>query len=398
MTWLYLPSTCLASVPESEGSNSASASPSTIGDRLHAASAMWRGKQQQPQAWSRRWKRGGFIRLLSGVTLPPSTAGRGVASFIFSLRETPVRTTAQPESVSEPPESGSSPPRSSASPKSAGLILSSARTSLGTLTGSSRHSSHHWRGWATALRREYSARPRPEIPCGASDCSSWHGPRCNNPEKRGFVADDPRNGLAGQGENWSSPKASDPEKAGPNMRGSKGDVSLPGQAVQWEAPSVALTNGTRKTRSGNRSDELLLTGQAEETASRFSQERAWPAPAVRDHKGSSADSITRKDGKSRADMLDFAAEQFFRPPSSPDRPIAGGSMFSTGGPNSNRPSVRRKLNPIFVEALMRWPTGLSGFERQEMAWTLFVLLMPSFLSALCSTPTEKQSDLFGDAA
>jgi site-specific DNA-cytosine methylase len=68
----------------------------------------------------------------------------------------------------------------------------------------------------------------------------------------------------------------------------------------------------------------------------------------------------------------------FHPPSSPDQPIAGGAMSSTDGPNSNQPSVKRKLNPIFVEALMRWPTGLSGFERQETAWTRWWLLMPSF--------------------
>jgi hypothetical protein len=92
-------------------------------------------------------------------------------------------------------------------------------------------------------------------------------------------------------------------------------------------------------------------------------------------------------------MLDFAAEQFFHPPSSPAQPIAGGSMSSTDGPNSNQPSVKRKLNPIFVEALMRWPTGLSGFERQETAWTRWWLLMLSFVSALVSQK-PKQAELF----
>lgn len=195
--------------------------------------------------------------------------------------------------------------------------------------------------------------------------------------------------LAEVAENWSSPKASDPEKAGPNMRGSKGDVPLPGQAANWESPSVAVTDGTRLTRGGDRSEELLLTGQAVELSN-------WAAPATRDHKGSSEGSITRQDGKSRADMLDYQAEQFFRPPSSPAPPIAGGSMSSTDGPNSNQPSVKRKLNPIFVEALMRWPTGLSGFERQEMAWTRWWQLMPSYLSALVSAsePDKQQMDLF----
>jgi hypothetical protein len=152
----------------------------------------------------------------------------------------------------------------------------------------------------------------------------WSGPRCNDPEKRGEIAADPRNGLPGQAENW-------------------------------------------------------------------------PGPATRDHKGSSEGSsegsVTRQDGKSRADMLDYAAEQFFRPPSSPAQPIAAGSMCSTDGPNTNQPSAKRKLNPIFVEALMRWPTGLSGFERPETAWTRWWLLMPTYLSALCSQTPKRQGTL-----
>jgi hypothetical protein len=204
-------------------------------------------------------------------------------------------------------------------------------------------------------------------------------------------------------------------------------------AGQWEAPSVAVTDGTRMTRGGARSDELLLTGQAMKASDQWAAPQArdhfpahsdsyiaakkaqghgmrnlndeaanwthesltWPAPAARDHKGSSASSIVRQDGKVRNDMLDYAAEQFFHPPSSPDQPIAGGSTCSTDGPNSNQPSAKRKLNPIFVEALMRWPTGLSGFERQEMAWTRWWQLMPSFVSALVSQrPEPKQGSLF----
>lgn len=127
--------------------------------------------------------------------------------------------------------------------------------------------------------------------------------------------------------------------------------------------------------------------------------KRWAAPAAQNHKGSSEGSITRADGKSREDILSYQAEQFFRPPSSPAQPIAGGSTSSTDSPNSNQPSVKRKLNPIFVEALMRWPTGLSGFERQEMVWTRWWLLMPSFLSALYSaSEAEEQMDLFGGLA
>ena len=389
--WLFVPGTSSPAAQASEDLNSASYSPSDIGERMGEVYVTWRGKPQPPQAWSRRWKQGGFIRRLSGLTCEPSTLDHGVASFIFSLRETPARTTPSPESAQGPRESASLPPKSPALPKSAGLILSSARTSRGTRTDSSRPSLRHWKGWATALRQEYSVRPPLVTPCDASDCSSWPAPVASddnksveahlamkarmkggprqtitslqvfvqqwaapkvlqggpnsNREARGAGGPD----LQEQVQNWSSPKASDPEKAGPNMRGSKGDVPLPGQAVQWIAP-MASDDGQKVTSVAH---QKMLCNQAAS----------------------------------------------FLPPSSPDRQTAGGSMSSTDSPNSNQPSVKRKLNPIFVEALMRWPTGLSGFERQETAWTRWWLLMPSFLSALYSaSEAEEQMDLFGAAA
>ena len=405
MTWLFVPGISSPSAQALEDLNSASCSPSIIGERLAEASATWRGKEQPPQAWSRRWKQGGFIRLLSGLTCSPSTLDHGVAQFISSLREIHAKTTASQESAPVQTVSGSLPPKSPALPKSAGLILSSERTSRGTRTDSLKPSSRHWKGWAIALRQEYSARPKPETPCDASDCSSWpalavmdtgdstdpqkikdrrerHKARGINGNGFGvslseaateWMAPQVPNGgrstahaeqvgqtlyhngkkvqlgLESQAKNWSSPKASDPEKAGPNMRGSKGDVPLPGQAVQWIAP-MASDDGQKVTSVAH---QTMLCNQAAS----------------------------------------------FRPPSSLDQPIAGGSMSSTDSPNSNQPSVKRKLNPIFVEALMRWPTGLSGFERQEMAWTRWWLLMPSFLSQLCSQPEgEAQMDLFWEAA
>ncbi len=129
--------------------------------------------------------------------------------------------------------------------------------------------------------------------------------------------------------------------------------NLNDEAAQWEAPSVAVTNGSRMTRSGDRSDELLLTGQAL-----------------------------------------MVADQC-HPPSSPDQPTTlAGAICSTDTPNTNQPSVKRKLNPIFVEALMRWPTGLSGFERPAMAWTRWQQQQLSYLSTLFCEPEPQQMEMF----
>lgn len=418
MSWLF--------VPGLEDLSSGSASLSDISERLAAWSVQWRGKPQPPQAWSRRWKQGGFIHLLSGLTCSPSTLDRGVASFISSLRETPARTTALPESVPEPMASASLLPRSAGSPTSAGLILSSARTCRGTRPDNSRPSSRHWSDWATALRQEYSVRARPATPCDASDCSSWPSPMAGLPATESYNeagnSDFSRKAMKLAEEmlkhEWIAPVADDTGTR--SKRYEQGGMPLSMQADQWEAPSVAVTDGTRMARGGARSDELLLTGQAVRASDKWASPKAsdpekagpnmrgskgdvplpgqaanWPGPATRDHKGSSEGSIIRQDGKSRADMLDYAAEQFFHPPSSQVQPIVGGSMSSTAGPNSNQPSAKRKLNPIFVEALMRWPTGLSGFERQETAWTRWWQLQLSYLSALVSQPSEPaQQELF----
>lgn len=91
MTWLYVPSaSALASEP--------STSESALLDPTRAVSLSWRGKQAQPRAWSQAWKRGGFIRLLSGLTSEPLTLDHGAASglrafvrfeFRFADRERP---------------------------------------------------------------------------------------------------------------------------------------------------------------------------------------------------------------------------------------------------------------------------------------------------------------------
>lgn len=378
--WLYVPNASTPS-PSAPGSAGLTLASPWLFRRL-ARFATWRGKSLPPRAWQRRLKQAGFIRPLSGLICEPSMLDASADLWIASLREIPARATALPESGSASLTIAGCLIAPSTFLPPAGLVISSARTCRGTPMDSSPSQSRHWKDWAAALRAEYSARPKPATPCAASDCSSWPSAKVarggyevqkdgsHAPTLEGLATNwaAPRTsdtngaGLHGDGgidlrtqaSQWTNPKASDPEKAGQNMRGSKGDLPLPAQAVNW------------------------------------------PAPAARDHKGSSEGSITRQDGKSRADMLDYAAEQFFHPPSSPAPPIAAGSMSSTDGPNSNQPSVKRKLNPIFVEALMRWPTGLSGFARQETAWIQWQQLMPSYLSALASGfgEDEQQMELF----
>lgn len=336
MTWLYVPGTSLSSAPGQEGSDSESNSP--CAERV--VSLTWRGKQRPPRSWSTAWKRTTWLRRLSGLTLPPSTLALGVDAFIASLPEIHARETASLESGLASSMIASSSTKFSASSMSAGLSVSSERTCRGTRTANSPPSSRHWSEWATALREEYSARAERETAIGESDSSSWPTAKVAT---GGYEAQ--RDGtqvltLQGAAVKWSSPKASDGEKGGPNMRGSKGDLPLPSQAANWASLTARMWKG-------------------------------------------GGDAVIRADGKSRLDMLDWQAEQWRDPSSSLDPPIAGGSISSTDGPNSNQPSAKRRLNPIFVEALMRWPIGWTDFGcsetgsiqwRQDMRGYLWMLV------------------------
>lgn len=297
MSWVY--------VPGLEASNSESGSPC----QERAASLTWRGKPMPPLVLSREWTAGNFIRRLSGLTLPPSTLEDGVASWIASLAATRVSQIRSQGSAKVRLTTDFCSTKSSGSCRSAGLVVSSARTCRGTRTDNLGCSSPNWSDWATALRQEYSARPKWARATAENDSSSW-----------------------------PSARATDGSKGGPNQRGSSGDMMLPSAAAQWETPSVAVTAGSRLTRGGARSDEMLLTGQA----------------------------------------------LAFSPPALPTR----------NGPQSSQPS--RALNPRFVEWLMGWPTGWTDFAQQETAWCHWLRLSRGALSKLVSPPhTEAQQDLFG---
>lgn len=209
--------------------------------------------------------------------------------------------------------------------------------------------------------------------------------------------------LANQVSDWRSPASQDAGITTERLIAAEGQPWTPGQraydretgrmcqtglvqqaetvtASSWPGPAASeVRQGYQQRPPG------MASEQGQQSLSTIAMD--WPGPATRDHKGSSDQPmIIRQDGsqQSRLCNLDAMAERSFRPPSSPAPPTAAGPSCSSASPNTNPPSPRRKLNPCFVEALMRWPSGLSGFARPETAWTRWWLLMPSYLSALLS--------------
>lgn len=470
MTWLYVPraflpggSTSSPSAPASADWSSASELPSPE----RAESLTWRGKPQPPQAWSRAWRRGGFIRLLSGLTLEPSTLDRGVESFIASLAETLASPTASPAGDSAPPTIAGSSTGCSGSSKTAGRIVSSGKTSQGMRTGSSPPSSRHWKQWVSALRSEYSARKSLRAATAASACSSWPTAKATsggyevdsrrnppvvtltlagmaaiwgtprNPDgmKHPLVSGrNPRGRLEDQIANWSTPTAHDGRRPGADLRSTQ-DRNLSREASTWSTPAA------RDYRSdASRLSHEELYGSKGEPLARAAQ--YWPTPDIqvnRDGYGkrrATIDAAAR--GSRRSVSLHHEAQDFHPLPqarttpagsTSPPpilsfyrrfrattdlslssemrallrmairsrpglrveglrRPIYSGWTRRRSEPFV-RPSFRRRLNPTFVEWLMRMPFGLSGFEREATELTRWLERMRGCLSTLHSASIER---------
>lgn len=194
---------------------------------------------------------------------------------------------------------------------------------------------------------------------------------------------------------WGTPRASDGEKGGPNQSFGAGGTPLPSQAAMWTTPVATDTGRTTPYAQGGTALSVQTgqwaTPQAHDTVTgnpervgRFGtkaggrnltdEASAWPSPTARMYRGG-GQAVTRDDGKTRVDMLDWAAESF--QPSPPALPTPDGSTSSQPAP-----TLRPQLNARFAEWLMGWPhgwtsSGPSGTEfarwQQQMRGRLLML-------------------------
>ncbi len=279
----------------------------------------------------------------SGTTSKHSAATRGAASLTPSppaihASRFPKRDSGAAQTT--PGTYGPTSPASSANVPRAGFSL---KTSRATPASVQRPYCESYGEWASRLRLAYSQRKKRAR--RTSDCagSALHTtPAWTTPQAHDVTA------------LWGTPRASDAEKGGPNQAFGTGGTPLPAQAANW------------------------------------------PTPAARDQKGSSPGSVTRRDGKSRLDMLDFAAEQAFTPPD-PTTLKSGVEPRATycrllryamrrHGRTITRRLWRsrdkRRLNPIFVSWLMCFPPGHALCDCSEMAFAHWQRDMRGALSHL----------------
>lgn len=355
MAWLYLPGQAAST------SDSSSPSPTTT-----APSATRRGKLTPPQRWSRVCKTAPWTTLLSGTTLPPSTADRGAASWISYLAASRARTSAVPDSA---PAS-----RADADPRSGGRWLasfgrwspgtSSWRTSAVSLFGDSTSFSERWPTWGS-MRNGVAYRREPWAPRTAVTASS----------------------------SWPTPNVADPRSSGRHTTTT--GVMHPGTTLTdaardlWATPRVSATRTSRKALTqkhwsapsleqmaelsrGELPRELVSEAELTPQACRiYSPASARPTPVVSDWKG--AGPLARR--KESDDTLATRAERYFHS-GLQDPPTATGGAATSPDPRLE-PAVRRGADGLAhrVDRLRLTGNGVVPLAAAVAFRTLWARLM-----------------------
>lgn len=365
--WIVIPSTCSPSAPASAGS--------TLELSLQQAEALassvtLSGKHSRPASWRVAWKRKPWLRHLSGATCEPSTAARGVESWIASLAATRANRSASPVAELGRTILDTFGRRSLESLRRLNPASCSVKTSAGTYHSGSTLFGTSFKEWATELRRDYSARRKSARRTGGSGCSSWptttvgdSKSACNQTANRSAGSSDHNAGTTlvdaikmwptirvedaescGQhpgatdalnktAEHWTTPQCHDtnPRGAGNRENPNGGGACLAWDAATWATPRTSGTNGAGnhgsggvdlRTQVGSWPTPMAQDGEdaGSVNANMVSLGRAakdGPTPGANDHKGSA------KDGQRRG-QLDEATEQKWQTP-------ATDSIRSRGG-------------------------------------------------------------------
>jgi hypothetical protein len=154
--WINVPSTTSAFARVAQVSTLASGWLS----EMFAQSAVWNTRPLPSKSWLRQWKRVAWMKRLFGRTLEPSTAARGVALWIHSLRATRVSRSAKPAVAVDSMILGTCGRTSIESLARLNRDSCFSKTCPITSVSDLGKSSRTWRDWVTRLRRAYTARKR----------------------------------------------------------------------------------------------------------------------------------------------------------------------------------------------------------------------------------------------
>lgn len=328
MTWLYVPN-----LPSSPGSPSAPESGDSNSDSaLHwempiAVVCTSRGTlSPRPSSW-RGWKTRSWIRLLSGTISQPSTAARGVESWISSPRASRANPGRKPEGERGPLTTGGSGPISRTSFATWDRDGSSWRTYPDLLGEGWNTYSATWPKRGSMRNGTCSALATPARPTSGNASSSWPTPDANvttrtNRSPSPGAANRPA--LAALAQQWPTPMSSDGTRG--SMVHIRGNPTLFGEARLWATP---MAMDSRSSGMGQMAGRSLTDMTA----------RSWPTPTSTDNKRSVPDTRGRNQGPT------LASEVFRSFPHTQE-------TATTGKPSRGSGWV---LNPRFVEWLMGFP-------------------------------------------
>lgn len=234
----------------------------------------------------------------------------------------------------------------------------------------------------------------------AAQASIWNTPRASTGEytrDRGVKGAE-RPTLEGRAAQWQTPVADDMVDRAKGKWNSRGEPKLSGQAAIWPTPMA----GTPAQKGYNAAGNNDFTRKADVLADAV-MASVWPTPAAtQDTKGAQASAEAAMDREVRGKQLALAdrALMFTRP----DLPTwDGGLTYSAWRPISRRlfrlamssvpPTTlrrwlrggnwrKRRLNPLFVSALMGWPIAHALCACSATAFTVWQQDMRGALSAL----------------
>jgi len=312
------------------------------------SSLMWRSKPSRSQTWSRRWKRVKWFRLLCGRILKPSRWISFEDEYTESLGVIPANPFQSPDN-----EKGNMTPDTFGHTSGGQLTLFGqsgrfSRMLRDISQKGSYKSSPIWKEWVTGLRQEYSQRKKLALRTEERGCLSWLTPKANEKEqdleKFQKRMEKYPNGtkmptLSNQvKQNWMTPDVSDRRSAKSKQQG------LSNQVESWRTQNASdgeggidwpLINGEKKVKA----PKIKLRDQVH-------HKKNWPTPTSRDHKDGTAEScknvpsngllgreIHNMNGKSRGQLKSMQAPS-----------------------QRNGKTIRRQLNPSWVEQLMGVPT------------------------------------------
>ena len=146
--------------------------------------------------------------------------------------------------------------------------------------------------------------------------------------------------LATKAAMWPTPQTDSFRTRGGARRNEKG---LDRMARDWPTPMAS--DGCKPSGGSRRSADLTYVAGM------------WPTPLARDWKGTNSPEHVKQQPPARNHMDQLANFAVY---SRQARTISGDGETTL--------DQRRSLNPLFVEALMGWPTGWTGFDFAATAW------------------------------